>query len=411
MKNSQNVSLSDGLKIDILGFMRNYTLFFSWQNEVKESKKIIFDALYKAKEKLKDRDIEITIDQDTRKRTGIRKIDVEIIEKINKCDIFLCDLSPVTTKTPKKKTDLKRHMPNSNVMFEFGYAMGVLGQDNIIALAKFRRGEHIELMPFDIKTFTITDFKKTDDLKYLDKWIENICDEVDKKKSAMVHEYDLKLGIISGNEASLKGAICPIYKRNVNHHSVDRNIETKEDIEDSMAIATGRGLDVLIRRVQMEAAIPAEEIKVITHEIYRSFCPIEILVCNLGEKALENVSIFIEANNPEVRFKYSNEEDTLFHMGHIIDPDGIQVKDKDVRMKYEILNPQTQYKLKTFFVFAPPGVDSFNLRWSASTKTGRFNGEIEVLVVPDYHQTETWINNRPDGEETIEEYIESITKD
>lgn len=74
-----------------------YRLFFSWQNDRKDTKKVINGALRKVAEQLKKEGLELLIDQDTRERVGKRNIDAEVLEKIRKCDIFVADLTPVIT--------------------------------------------------------------------------------------------------------------------------------------------------------------------------------------------------------------------------------------------------------------------------------------------------------------------------
>ena len=103
--------------------MEQYRLFFSWQNDRKDTKAIIISALKKVEERFKAEGVELFLDQDTRKRVGKRNIDAEVLQKIRDCDIFLADLTPVVTYCPpKEKHDLPKHMPNSNVMYEYGYA-------------------------------------------------------------------------------------------------------------------------------------------------------------------------------------------------------------------------------------------------------------------------------------------------
>ena len=75
--------------------MAEYRLFFSWQNDRKDTKAIINSALKRAKNRLKANGIDLFIDQDTRERVGKRNIDAEVLEKIRKCDIFVADLTPI----------------------------------------------------------------------------------------------------------------------------------------------------------------------------------------------------------------------------------------------------------------------------------------------------------------------------
>lgn len=75
--------------------MKQYTLFYSWQNDRKGVKKIIRDALNKAKASLAKEGVELVLDEDTRGRVGNRDIVHAVLDKIKKCDVFLADVTPV----------------------------------------------------------------------------------------------------------------------------------------------------------------------------------------------------------------------------------------------------------------------------------------------------------------------------
>ena len=57
--------------------MEQYRLFFSWQNDRKDTKKVIKAALKKAKTIFFEDGIELFVDEDTRERVGKRNIDAE----------------------------------------------------------------------------------------------------------------------------------------------------------------------------------------------------------------------------------------------------------------------------------------------------------------------------------------------
>lgn len=83
--------------------MKTYKLFFSWQSDKGETKKIIFKVLYAISKELKSEEIELIIDHDTRERTGKKKIEDEVIRKIEACDIFVADITPITTLPENKE--------------------------------------------------------------------------------------------------------------------------------------------------------------------------------------------------------------------------------------------------------------------------------------------------------------------
>ena len=74
---------------------------------------------------------------------------------------------------------MPKHMPNSNVMYEYGYALHAKGENQMIVLASLdkKQNEHIEYMPFDINHDTITLFTDEASLVGLTGWIRKIIDE------------------------------------------------------------------------------------------------------------------------------------------------------------------------------------------------------------------------------------------
>jgi hypothetical protein len=68
-----------------------------------------------------------------------------ILEKIERADIFVCDVSITNNNVEGKKT------PNPNVLVELGYAMGRLGLSRIIMVMNTAYGGPDDL-PFDLRT-------------------------------------------------------------------------------------------------------------------------------------------------------------------------------------------------------------------------------------------------------------------
>lgn len=79
-----------------MGKPKKYTIFFSWQSDEKKSRQILEAALLVAKEDLeKNEGILIDIDHSTLGETGMQYIDQVILRKIDNCDLFLADVTPV----------------------------------------------------------------------------------------------------------------------------------------------------------------------------------------------------------------------------------------------------------------------------------------------------------------------------
>lgn len=135
-----------------------YIVFFSWQSDIEELKKeigkIIEEQLWKLSQSKK---CNFKFDSDTRNVPGMTPIVSEVLEKIENCHIFICDLTPVTILDTNGR---KKAMPNSNVMFELGYAMKCLPKGQIIGIVNKER--KVGEMPLDINGFKSFEFSSED---------------------------------------------------------------------------------------------------------------------------------------------------------------------------------------------------------------------------------------------------------
>lgn len=169
--------------------LKNRIIFFSWQSDLPESRKIISKALISAREKLLNTEdkIDIIIDQGTASVPGMPQIDSTILSKIMNCDVFVADVTPVHLVGE----DL---LPNPNVLLELGFAMGVVGMSRIILLAQ-KGAWNAKDLPFDINHRRIDFFDDMNDLKGLSDWIAmcfKAAEETGKRDARMRRmEHDI----------------------------------------------------------------------------------------------------------------------------------------------------------------------------------------------------------------------------
>jgi hypothetical protein len=142
----------------------NFTVFYSWQSDIRRNRNLIQSCLEKAIKEIKknehrDIELEINIDRDTANKSGSPAIANTIFQKINNCDIFVCD---VTIINRSRLSRLFRHRltPNPNVLIELGYAVNLIGWERVICInnTKFSK---LEDLPFDIRGHRITSFQSS----------------------------------------------------------------------------------------------------------------------------------------------------------------------------------------------------------------------------------------------------------
>lgn len=161
--------------------MRKIRIFYSWQSDVAKSRQIIKKSMQATIQKLKDEyGYDIIIDEGTRDVPGAPSIDRTIFEKIDKCDVFLCDVTPIAKVGEKE-------IPNPNVMTELGYALAKVGENQVVFVAMSGDWNN-NFMPFDIRNRRIGTFKSEKDCN-LDFEIETaINHSIEHRKEEQVGE-------------------------------------------------------------------------------------------------------------------------------------------------------------------------------------------------------------------------------
>ena len=137
--------------------MRRLIVFFSWQSDIPQNHSKIKNGLEKACKRLsKELCCEVVYDESTRGEPGSPKIDDAVEKKIDLCDVFVADATPVTEHHGKL-------CPNSNVMYELGRARAIHACQRIVTLAAMGDWE-IKNLPFDINHTVIppVDIDNTD---------------------------------------------------------------------------------------------------------------------------------------------------------------------------------------------------------------------------------------------------------
>lgn len=126
----------------------SFKVFYSWQSDLPNSvnRNFIENALTKAiSNTQKETQVPLALDKDTSDRAGSPDIVQTILDKINDCFLFVADVSITMTDDGNKKKS-----PNANVLFELGYAKGILNDENVLMIFNSAFGK-IEDLPFDLR--------------------------------------------------------------------------------------------------------------------------------------------------------------------------------------------------------------------------------------------------------------------
>ena len=172
------------------------TVFYSWQSDHPNSinRGFIQDALEKAATEIrKDGSIQVepVIDRDTIGVPGSPEIAATIFAKIDKSQVFVCDV------TICKFRRVCRKAPNPNVLIELGYAIRSMGPDRILMVMNTAFGGP-ELLPFDLRNKRVIvynacqeDIEKAPERKLLQAKLREALTTVTLEISAAIDEPEV----------------------------------------------------------------------------------------------------------------------------------------------------------------------------------------------------------------------------
>ncbi len=125
-----------------------YNIFFSYQSDTKGDKIFILNALNDAKSILSKEGIDIDIDHGMRRCAGTANLLDTMLGKGRSCDIFIADLTYVTSFS--NYSGATKYLPNPNVMFELGAAWTFHSRNKIILVQNESCGG-AEKLPVDLR--------------------------------------------------------------------------------------------------------------------------------------------------------------------------------------------------------------------------------------------------------------------
>ncbi len=122
--------------------MEALTVFFSWQMDSppKTNRNFIGDCLCRAAKKTS---LPFRVDEATRGLSGSPGIPDAIASKIRCCTVFVPDLTLVS------EYSVDRFTVNPNVLVEYGFALGTIGEDSIVPVFNSAYGD-LKNLPFDL---------------------------------------------------------------------------------------------------------------------------------------------------------------------------------------------------------------------------------------------------------------------
>lgn len=364
-------------------------------------KKMIDKKLREIKADLEKEDICLILDQDTRNRVGTENIDQTVLEKIDACDIFVADITPVASLAPRKAGGHVKLLPNANVMYEYGYAKGIGKMNRCVLLANLEEGENKEDLPFDINHDTVTEFKSASDLGGLRSWILNIIETVEKERAvapcplaASIHFSGLM------DEITINPQYVKYYYVMESHWS-----KPETPTNDAVAQTAFGGLLSSTRLLQanldkmLTPFAKIQKANFISKTTYLDRCPVGFVISNDSDRPLENCKAYVSCQNPDVHFFDSNEKQSF--SVSIRSLNDVSVADNEVFRHRPLVNPRETLRIGDVFISVPYDLPEVVLDWHISSAQGNSFGQLLVKVSPSFDY-DTIENNTLAGEARVE---------
>lgn len=316
-----------------------YTIFYCWQNDKDDSNQLITNLLDDVKQQLAQDGYDCVILKGAVGHNGMVRIDESLLENIRTCDAFVCDLTPVTALGNK-------HIPNSNVMFELGFAFATIGASQVLGLAN--EGDYkIEDLPFDINHCRINLINKKTKAS-------NFC--------AIIKEYF---------KESSKKKECPF---KVFHSPAT----TARPTFDRVLYVD----DKKYKRSNKQYA---------TNE---SYFAVPLSIRNVGPKMLGNCELTILSKDPSIRFSNDRSDSQSIFNSTI----------QGMAFNIGNMNPQSSKSLPIFYIKAPHEMKEVYLVWKLNYHEGTISNTVLICVEADYQNVKEWNPERA-GEVVIRDHL------
>lgn len=389
-----------------------YIVFFSWQSNRLKAKNAIFSALRHAEDVLAADSIELVIDSDTWDRIGKKNIENEVLRKINDCDIFVADLTPICTIPADEKRNRIEHLqPNANVMFEYGYALARKGEEKMILLANLEANEHVEHLPFDINHDTITPFTIKAGVPSLIKPIQKMIQHIREERALQKPQYGCNVLFDVDGALTPDAIIYPkfkcihYYKRRVvpNVQNADQKVYPRNSLFGAASAISAAVLSAQKYSEALNPVVVTPEVKWGTKKRNHALCPVKFVFENTGQTVLHNCDIFIRFNTSGIMLDTRNEESLSIAI--MVGAKNYSIQENSVRCNVGILNPNTVYSIDAIYVQAPIDTDIIEIEWTMQStccrQTGKLNIHVERSIEDEYVE-----NEQRAGEDDYQPFIE-----
>lgn len=369
----------------------SFTVFFSWQSDVPENSEILRSFIKTSIQKIEaTQNVNVLYDEASRSVVGSQKVDEVILEKIRACDVFIADITPIA-KIETEENDKPRIklLPNPNVAFELGYAMHCLSMEQVLIVLP--TGIPHGQLPFDFNHNRLIEF---------DEQINPMDEEIEKSLAFCKKSRTSLIDVIVANPEDK--ILHPQYKQTKFIAERQKNIDVGaafaqiKQFQESMS-------QVVSPFKQMNMA----KVQVIRKEINHSYSPIQLVIQNNNDVAIDNIDFQITCTQDGASIVETNVKDQ-FSLVHSLQINSLYGVENTAIQHVKTMNPQTKFMVDSFYLKVPYDCKSINLEWCISSRQGNFYGHIEVQVEAEIKDVDYVHNDAKIGNDYISDYIEYV---
>lgn len=358
--------------------MCSIKIFYSWQSDDAHTRNVIRSQIEKSIKHLASEGLAFEIIEDARTENGAEHIETGVLESIAKSDVFIGDVTPVTSyQTKEGKTKLS---PNGNVLFECGFAIRHLSDGLVKLICRLEDGDDISSLPFDINHRKLLTFsnKNRNSLNNIEDWLRSKAELIKRKRQELAMPDAVIL--FEGYDSEIE--LSPAFERVTYVSPISLEHQNQMPQSAAVAKASTGALMEHIDKFNMLRVQPTT-FKPITRRIDASLIEVHFIIENKSSSALDNCEIQIWTNNEELLF----EESPIMEKYRMPIP-----KSKDDFFIYEdrrhgsrhidTINPGMALSLGYTYLSLPYEAGEYTINWYISTRSGESSGTLKIISSP-----------------------------
>ena len=149
--------------------------------------------------------------------------------------------------------------------------------------------------------------------------------------------------------------------------------------------------------------------QVIRKEINHSYSPIQLVIQNNNDGAIDNIDFEVFCNQKGVSIVKNNVKDQFSFVQSLGCNSLYVVEETNTAIQHvDTMNPRTIFLLDPFYLKVPYECENISLEWRVSSRQGSFCGKIEMQVKAEVKDVDFVYDDAKIGNDYFSDYIEYV---